>query len=71
MVSSSFAAARFSAAMSSRAGVVYMSTPPLTTRMTARTAERAYRLWLARNLTGGYWSHFEPETPRRRQGDVK
>jgi hypothetical protein len=39
---------------------VYMSTTPLTTRMTARTAERAYRLWLARNLTGGYWSHFEP-----------
>jgi hypothetical protein len=39
----------------------------MTTRMTARTAERSYRLWLARNLTGGYWSHFEPETSRRRQ----
>jgi rhamnogalacturonan endolyase len=44
---------------------VYTSTAPLQTRMMTRTAERAYRLWLARNLTGGYWSHFEPETPRR------
>lgn len=44
---------------------VYTPTTPLQTRLVTRTAERAYRLWLAHNLTGGYWSHFEPQPQRR------
>lgn len=44
---------------------VFTSTTPLQQRAVTRTAEHAYRLWMAHNLTGGYGSYFEPETPKR------
>jgi len=44
---------------------VYTSTAPIQTRQVTRTADRFYRLWMARNLTGGYWSYFEPTAHRK------
>jgi len=40
---------------------VYTNTAPLERRAVTRTAERQYRLWMARNMGGGYPSYFEPE----------
>jgi rhamnogalacturonan endolyase len=40
---------------------VYTNTDPLDRREVTRTASHEYRLWLARNLTGGYGSYFEWE----------
>ncbi len=40
---------------------VYSPTTPIDRRKVTRTAGRAYRIWLAHNLTGGYGSYFEPE----------
>ncbi len=44
----------------SSAGVfVYTNLDPLNKRDVTRTANREYRLWLARNMGGGYASYFE------------
>jgi rhamnogalacturonan endolyase len=40
---------------------VYTNTAPLDRRAVTRAADREYRLWLARNWSGGYASYFEPE----------
>jgi rhamnogalacturonan endolyase len=40
---------------------VYTNATPLDRRAVTRTADREYRLWLARNMGGGYASYFEPE----------
>jgi len=40
---------------------VYSPTTPLKRRKTTPSARRAYRMWLAHNLTGGYGSYFERE----------
>ena len=40
---------------------VYTNAAPLDRRAVTRTADREYRLWLARNMGGGYASYFEPE----------
>ena len=44
---------------------VYTNLSPAGTRGVTRTASREYRLWLARNMGGGYASYFEwePEQP--------
>ena len=42
-----------------QAVMVYMNTTPATGRGIARTADREYALWLARNIGGGYASYFE------------
>jgi rhamnogalacturonan endolyase len=44
---------------------VYTSTAPIQSRQLTRTADRSYRLWMAHNLTGGYWSYFEPAAQKR------
>jgi len=38
---------------------VMTATTPLAARAVTRTANRHYRLWMARNLTGGYGAYFE------------
>ena len=38
---------------------VITATTPVASRAITRTADRHYRLWLARNLTGGYGAYFE------------
>lgn len=40
---------------------VYTNTEPIGRREITRTASREYRLWLARNMGGGYASYFEWE----------
>ena len=40
---------------------VYTNAEPLERRAVTRTASRQYRLWMARNMGGGYPSYFEPE----------
>jgi len=42
-----------------RAVYVYTNTEPLRKREITRTADREYRLWLARNISAGYASYFE------------
>ena len=39
---------------------VYTNTQPLDRAAVTRTADRQYRLWMARNMGGGYPSYFEP-----------
>lgn len=41
--------------------LVLTNTAPLERRAVTRTASRQYRLWMARNMGGGYPSYFEPE----------
>ena len=38
---------------------VYTNTEPLNQRDVTRLANREYRLWVARNIGGGYAAHFE------------
>jgi rhamnogalacturonan endolyase len=38
---------------------VYTNIDPIRRREVTRTASREYRLWIARNMTGGYPSYFE------------
>jgi rhamnogalacturonan endolyase len=46
----------------SKAGVqVLTNTEPISRREVTRTSSREYRLWLARNMGGGYGSYFEWE----------
>ena len=47
--------------------LVYSNTETAKTREAGRTDEREYRLWLARNYTGGYPTYFEwqPSVPVR------
>ena len=40
---------------------VYTNIEPLSRREITRTASREYRLWMARNIGGGYRSYFEWE----------
>ncbi|HEX8871826.1 MAG TPA: hypothetical protein VF758_03615, partial [Candidatus Acidoferrum sp.] len=40
---------------------VFTNTDSVTRREVTRTASREYRLWLARNMGGGYQSYFEWE----------
>jgi rhamnogalacturonan endolyase len=49
---------------------VYTSTAPIQSRQVTRTADRDYRLWMAHNLTGGYWSYFEPAAQKRIRSTV-
>lgn len=44
-----------------RAVFVYTNIEPIAKREITRTASREYRLWLARNMGGGYASYFEWE----------
>ncbi len=44
-----------------RAVLVFSNTEPVGRRETARMASREYRLWVARNMGGGYASYFEWE----------
>ena len=48
-----------------RAVLVYSNIDPVERREVARLADREYRVWVARNLTAGYGSHYEwqPEIP--------
>ncbi len=41
--------------------MVYSNVDPVNSRQITRTASREYRLWLARNMGGGYASYFEWE----------
>ena len=41
--------------------MVFSNIQPLDRREITRTASREYRLWLARNMGGGYASYFEWE----------
>jgi hypothetical protein len=41
--------------------MVFTNIDPVDRREITRTASREYRLWLARNLGGGYGSYFEWE----------
>ncbi len=45
--------------MSSAGVFVYTNIEPLAQRGVTRTGDREYRLWLARNMGGGYASYFE------------
>jgi hypothetical protein len=38
---------------------VYTNLDPIQRREVTRTSSREYRLWIARNMTGGYPSYFE------------
>jgi hypothetical protein len=38
---------------------VYTNTDPAASRDITRTADREYRIWIARNIGGGYPSYFE------------
>ena len=38
---------------------VFTNTEPIVKREVARTSGREYRLWMARNMGGGYPSYFE------------
>jgi hypothetical protein len=40
---------------------VFTNIEPITKREVTRTASREYRLWMARNMGGGYASYFEWE----------
>jgi outer membrane protein assembly factor BamB len=40
---------------------IYTNTTPVNSREVARTGNREYQLWLARNMGGGYQSYFEWE----------
>jgi rhamnogalacturonan endolyase len=42
-----------------RAVLVYTNIKPIENREVTRTADREYRLWMARNMGGGYASYFE------------
>jgi hypothetical protein len=38
---------------------IYTNTEPLNQRGVTRLADREYRVWVARNIGGGYPSYFE------------
>jgi len=40
---------------------IFTNTEPINRREITRAASREYRLWLARNMGGGYASYFEWE----------
>ncbi len=42
-----------------RASYIYTNTEPIRKRELTRTADREYRMWLARNIGAGYGSYFE------------